>query len=295
MTVPWMQLLYTEKAGCSNLETQTHLQQCVTNIKAYRDDPETFLRATHNAFGQLLDRDDQVLAALFSKADPLLAKDTVRALAEGLLGVCDRQLAKFLSTEFTDGELLQAKSAQSHNMQAERVMAMSDAGVRRAPNASIGFIEAKIKAKTNQSLTWLESLPAEEKDETIKYLVAKSRLMSSKKNSRQKEVEAEIVKRLEAKSQKKDAQQRNRKEKKVVALEKVESGHVTPEAVAELGDIPSGTQDALLKLFNSPKDSVGLKFLHTWFDEERDANSVYRGEILKKKKKKKMHICCVVS
>ncbi len=71
-----------------------------------------------------------------------------------------RQLDNYLS-EPTSQEKKLGKARPMHIMEAERLMSMTDAQVRRAPNASMDVIEAKVKSKTNHTLQWLQSASAD--------------------------------------------------------------------------------------------------------------------------------------
>ena len=55
------------------------------------------------------------------------------------------------------------KAAPVHNIASERILGLTDSQYRRAPNATIGFIDLKVKAKQNKTWNGLRVNPLQNK------------------------------------------------------------------------------------------------------------------------------------
>lgn len=83
------------------------------------------------------------------------------ALIKSSLTQHERQLGQYLTGELciqSEATKFQAKSAPIHIF-TEQTMGMSDAQMRRTPNATIGFTDSKIRLKNNHILDPLTKLP----------------------------------------------------------------------------------------------------------------------------------------
>ena len=87
---------------------------------------------------EALDSSDPVLSAVRDAPD--VDESVVKSLCSAFLAVCKRQLHNYLADDFTAQQREHAKVAPTHNMQSERIMAMSDSQVHRAPNARMEFV-----------------------------------------------------------------------------------------------------------------------------------------------------------
>ena len=56
----------------------------------------------------------------------------------------------------TDKMILDSVSAPNHNMFAEKTLGTLDALKAGAPNATLAFLEPKVRAQMNQTLEWLD-------------------------------------------------------------------------------------------------------------------------------------------
>ena len=68
----------------------------------------------------------------------------------------------------------QSKSAPVHNMFAEQTLGLADHQLRRAPNAKIGFIDGKVKAMKNKTMSWLSSKSSTEQSIIISFSTKKA-------------------------------------------------------------------------------------------------------------------------
>ena len=129
-------------------------------------------------------------------------------------------------------------------MEAERIMAMTDAQMRRAPNANMDYVEAKVKAKANHTIDWLSSQSSEQELHSL-IAVKRSRVLSAQKKERRAKVEKELLNRLHQQSQKKDAAEKRKLEKRVAEMGGMQ---LTEQEVAELCE-PLGMSDRVGQAF----------------------------------------------
>ena len=101
----------------------------------------------YDCFGQALSPDDdEVLSSLQSTADEHVDQfhRTMNILLHECLNVLERQLAAYIVgylSSPTSTMMEVTTSAPVHNI------GLTDSQYRRAPNATIGFIDGKVKAK----------------------------------------------------------------------------------------------------------------------------------------------------
>ena len=292
VTGPWMAELYTDEGLMTYYEGVDMIRCCMQNLESYQADPQDMLTTTTDAFGGDLDVTDPTLAAARAYAgDEETFKRVTSNVAERFVAVIRRQLARFLEgedSEPSEHDIEQARSVPHHNMQAERIMALTDAEARRAPNATVDYIEAKVKAKANRTLQWLQHLPPNEQRRAIGFAVGHTRRQSKVKAERRQKMVDEITKRMTETSRKRDLQERRKMEKEVRQLEA--SKEVTKDVVANLsriGDLQDEQANYIIELCQKPISLVGAKIVHTWYDEETEQDEVFHGEILKLRRRKK--------
>ncbi|XP_033102641.1 uncharacterized protein LOC117105571 [Anneissia japonica] len=108
-------------------------------------------------------------------------------LLDVILDVCKRQLDDQLpgGIHHDPSEALQqqARSCVGNNISGERVFGLLDHYVRRAPNASLSYIESKIVYKSNKTSDWLAKKSVDEREE----LLSKARMLCLKS----KQIDAE--------------------------------------------------------------------------------------------------------
>eukprot|EP00112_Aurelia_sp_Birch-Aquarium-sp1_P008985 Seg2006.4 transcript_id=Seg2006.4/GoldUCD/mRNA.D3Y31 product="hypothetical protein" protein_id=Seg2006.4/GoldUCD/D3Y31 len=115
--------------------------------------------------------------------------------------------------EPTEKILNETRSPPNHNIHAERVLAMADSQLRRAPNAKTDFISSKVRFKLNHSMDWLER----EKDSgsIVAYAVGKGREAIKKRKVQDKIVEETKIKRMKERYQKMESKGRNQVQRKL--------------------------------------------------------------------------------
>lgn len=76
----------------------------------------------------------------------------LQKLITGTVQMLEKQLAPYLVGTLSNpipDQLTQTKSAPIYIIMAEQIFGLTDHQCRRAPNATIGFIDGKVKAKKN--------------------------------------------------------------------------------------------------------------------------------------------------
>ena len=96
---------------------------------------------------------------------------SVKLMCEGFLEVLDRQLKRYLSGDLsnvTPELLLKTRYAPLNNMNSEQTLGMVDAHLRRAPNANLDLISAKVKVTRNKTIPWLDTMSLETQSDIMK-------------------------------------------------------------------------------------------------------------------------------
>lgn len=295
ITGPWMKLLYVETS--SNLDVTEDLKKCVSGLENLAEEPSTLLTRTNDLFGNLLPS-DPVLDALKAAGTP--KEETIKAVATAMLQVCNRQLVKYLTVDFTDAEKKLAENAPVHNMHAERIIAITDSQTKRAPNAKMDFIESKVKFKSNKALGWLQDKTSPQKDKLIKFAIGKRREVTNMKKRRREEVQEETIKRMKQKARKRDDASRRVVEKQVKALDCL-GKEVTADSeilgkVFTDNEVNEDVQSKILRLFHNPSAFVESKFCHTWSDKltNQDTTYVICSTCPQTEEEEGLHICNIL-
>ena len=77
-----------------------------------------------------------------------------------IITVLERQYKRYFEMDLTT-ELWQ-ETARTHNMDAEEIMGMFSAHKKRAPNATLAFLSARMRTKKNRTIEYLDELDSEE-------------------------------------------------------------------------------------------------------------------------------------
>ena len=71
--------------------------------------------------------------------------------------------------------LSRSQGAPIHNMYSEQILALTDHQIRRARNATIGFVDGKVKSKRNRTLQWLEEKDKHSQEKLISFAIGRAR------------------------------------------------------------------------------------------------------------------------
>lgn len=169
ITGPWMNFMYQ---GADNPLSYTDFLakvfQVIERLKAI-EDPVSLLAWKEDCFGQQLDKQDLVLAAVQQEPRLLLPfKSLMESSLTAIVAILQRKYAKLAGKESDSKFVEETAPSRSHNIDAESVMGMLSAAVERAPNANVSFISAKIRAPKNKTTQFLDALPEPLADKYIR-------------------------------------------------------------------------------------------------------------------------------
>ena len=285
LTGPWMREIYGNKNHLTNLETIPMMRSCLERLEHLKDEPSELLAAESDVFGHPLDAsDDQVLSSLqtsdWSGAQKKDFSEISTLLIGGIIDVLKKQLQPYLFGELslpTDQMLAQTKSAPTHNIFAEQTLGLTDHLYRRAPNATVGFIDGKVKSKKNKTLQWLEEQSETEQERLIKFAITTARHVRADRKERSILIKKTLGQRQVQKKMKRDTTARNKLEKKMA---NVIDG--TVELDVEFSDCDSETLEAIRVIISKPDSLVGKRLSHMWCDDGQDI--WFCGRVLELKK-----------
>ena len=213
----------------------------------------------------------------------------VEAFITGTSEVLCRQLSKYLTGDFhnpSDKLLEETENAPIHNMESERTLGMVDAQVRRAPNARIDLISAKVKCKKNRTMDWLSGKSTESQRKLIRSAVQQRRAaLTAMKQRRERNLRI-MKQRLYENVQKKEKKTTRLVE--AVALKFATQGkELTAAAVkSEFPSLDSEKVDQVVQICHTPSSIIGRECTHLWYDEENCKWVLYSGSILSVRGKK---------
>ena len=131
----------------------------IKTLQEIERSPEYILTCTKDAFGEeLLLEENSILFKLrkIDNTNAVILKKTIKSLATAFISKIELQLGPYLpggSLERVHTSMLEdTVSAPPHNIYAERSLGMVDAMWRRAPKATLGFMEGKVKGAQNKTL-----------------------------------------------------------------------------------------------------------------------------------------------
>ncbi|KAK2144706.1 hypothetical protein NP493_4143g00002 [Ridgeia piscesae] len=127
---------------------------------------------------------DSILASLQAPSTDDKGKDMLALIMRSLLvsaeELLNRQLEPYLRGQLANPSsevITQGESAPPHNICAEQTLGLVDHQGRRAPNATFGFIDGKVKFIKNGIATWLDDQPEEEQIKVLDFVVGRGRDM----------------------------------------------------------------------------------------------------------------------
>ena len=142
-----MKIFYCNNEGKCNLEVVSILKESVNRLQYLVNTPELFLTTSEDLFAEKLNDNDETLKCLQSEIPPL-EKEQFNILMtmalQCVLDVLQRQLHPYLTGALsnpTQEMLSRSQGAPIHNMHSEQTLALTDHQIRRARNATIGFVD----------------------------------------------------------------------------------------------------------------------------------------------------------
>ena len=154
---------------------------------------------------------------------------------------------------------------------------MVDHQRRRAPNATFGFIDGKVKLIKNGIATWLDDQPEEEQKKVLDVAVCRGRDMRALHKKREGVIMEALSVRQRQKEQRRGKAKRNMLQKKV---KEVLAGTLPLEEMSE-AEMTEDMTDTLTALITNPAGFVG-KYL----DHIRDIvgiDVIFHGKVVRLK------------
>jgi hypothetical protein len=269
------------------------VRQCITQLEELHLNPALVLTLECDVFGHPLPVDDDVLSVLRESLHQPGERffRTVSLLASCFVVVLTRQLDDYLTGELANPTvemMQQTSSAPLHNIHSERVLGMVDSQFHRAPNASMGFVDAKVKSQANKTMNWLLAKPIKEQDSLIKFVTKQARKHRKTLEDRAQAMRDSVMARQIVVGQKRDKTERNKMEKKVRGCIETDVG-LDDEIFAALS---TETKQLLSSLLLQKLECLPCTVRHVWDVDGKD--QVFGGKIVKYVKKGKKKCCRIV-
>ena len=257
-------------------------------VKELAENSTSVLQSTEDCFGHPL-LEDEVLGALQGgiEEDVVQFKGTMDALLKGSVSVLERQLSEYLTGSLsspTPEQLKDAKPAPAHNMESERILALTDSQWRRAPNATMGFIDSKVRGKKNNTLESLRCKSFDEQDQLISFAVTKARKFRALRKKREEDMREIYQRRMKQKMLTKDKQLRGKVGKKIEAAISNVPANFTEDLSSLLPHIDISMCEAIIPFVQDPGVLVGQNIHHIWDVDAEDI--LYAGNIIEIKQPK---------
>ena len=172
---PWMKMFYiSADKQINHIEGIAVIRNVVIDLKESCKNPLGILDRDNDYFGNPLDKADTTLKVL----QQCSSSDNCSVAISEMIGVClnatiivlERQYKRYFEMDLTAELFEEAKTARTHNMDAEEVMGMFSALKKRAPNATLAFLSARMRAKKNRTIEYLDELDSENREKLMKWV-----------------------------------------------------------------------------------------------------------------------------
>ncbi|KAK3740712.1 hypothetical protein RRG08_048956 [Elysia crispata] len=206
ITGPWMRFMYKNKDDLSNLQMSEHFRTAQLMIEAWTTNPSEMVSSDKDVFLQPVDHD----AVIESLRSPISigVQVVLKAILPSISSVITRQLGRYLSGDLSNPNhdlLAKTASAAPHNIWAERVIDMTCQLWKRCPMATAGFLDSKIKAKTNKTMDWLDG-----KERVLQeQLASLARRRAGVLRKRKKEIERGVDEEIEGRKDERGSSSKN--------------------------------------------------------------------------------------
>ena len=249
LTKPWFVML----ASVSTImETNSYFQSAAAQLKKWEVDPSLLFQPHSMSAFEGID----------AKVDPSLLPTTpeeqanMEACLAKLLQSCNdvfcRQLHDHLEGGIyymPDPEVIDAASSCSAtNISGERQFGKVDYVIRKAPNITVGKLEAKVMFSSNDTASWLADQPAEKKQEHIKNAIRKgSHVRQQDKCKKEKLMKAFQEKNNLRKIQRSLKEQQNREKLELLTENVIKDGIFDSTDDINLNDMNKTSAKQILK------------------------------------------------
>lgn len=178
ITGPWMKAFYTSAASeeINHVEGISIVRSIVQLLKEKAKDPLCLLKSSSDIFGRSLDVNDLTLQSLLRQpSNPDAFKEMMVVCINSIIAVLERQYRRYFEMNITDQLVEETLSARNHNIDAEEVMGMFSAGKERAKNANLDFLVARMRAKKNHVVPYLDEMTEQKRERVITWAIKRGR------------------------------------------------------------------------------------------------------------------------
>ena len=270
---PWLTTFYTNEAAFSFVGSIDVVRNVVSRVKELLSLLSPTFIITTDVFGNTL---DSSFPALFSLDNDVVT--ILKMMLSGSLDVIRKQYGSLLSLSPNDDDMKKmatlSQNARLHNMDAEEVVGMFSAAQSKAPNASIPFISARIRAKKNGTLDRLVKDPPS----NFKKIIRLAGEIRTQRKSKTQAVMAEIRLRILKKKQSKSDKERKRIVAKLKNLKDLQRATIEQA-------LPDHEENVDLICLILSGEAVQREVVHNWAEGDNFTTVPYDGRIGKKRGK----------
>ena len=278
LTGPWMQVFYTAaQQDLSHIDAIDVVRRVMGALKDAAVNPLIILDCTKDFFGRDLGDADETLKSLRQQpADKELFCSMMSTCIHAIVDVLERQYRRYLEMEVTDELREETQTARLHNINSEELMGMFSTGKEQAKNVNVDFLTARMRARKNQVVPWLDEMFDEKRKHIVMWSIGRARRKRRANRNKVDAVRKEMSVRAANKRQKKSEKERKAVEKKLKEMDINDINQVFPEleqnVCSMLSDILTGRV-------------VGRTICHTWYDESTGEKTVWSGKVEKQRRR----------
>ena len=254
-----MRFMYKNKDDLSNLQMSEHFRTAQLMIEAWTTNPSEMVSSDKDVFLQPVDH-DAVIESLRSP-NSIGVQVVLKAILPSISSVITRQLGRYLSGDLSNPNhdlLAKTASAAPHNIWAERVIDMTCQLWKRCPMATAGFLDSKIKAKTNKTMDWLDGKERVLQEQLASLARRRAGVLRKRKKEIERAVDEEIEGRIREVAQARTSKSRKQVDKDVRKAFEEKNGDA-----AIIQEIHGMQQEQLQQMMKKDELIVGVLFEHT--------------------------------
>ena len=147
--------------------------------------------------------------------DESLFGNMLEACLGAVIGVIERQYKRYFGMDLDERLQDETKTARLYNIDAEEMIGMFSAMQAKAPNATICYLSCKMRSRKNGTVGYLDGLSMERRDEVLRKAVQLEQKQRRKRRMNEKELRAEVLRRVQEKRQAREMTDRRRVERKL--------------------------------------------------------------------------------
>lgn len=160
LTGPWMALFYTSADDQINyVEGTAQVKDVIVQLKLVMENPSDILTRSTDFFGKEISMSDATLLKLREPPkNESLFQEMMKVCLQAATDVLEKQYAKYFASDITERLKIETKSARSHNINSEQMMGMFSACQKKAPAATLCYLQSYEPRKIKPWTTWIHFL-----------------------------------------------------------------------------------------------------------------------------------------